>query len=110
MKDLAAAGQQAGKAGAKGSSPSPLGGGPALDGLVVVANERDRRTLAWLIATVGEPAILEACSALAGGRRPYVSNLCKVLQVIPPQDVLREARAVTASQQLRNIRAVLGCG
>lgn len=72
---------------------------------VVVQNARDRRVLEWLIAQVGEEAVAAACKQLAGNRRPYVSNLAKVLNLNPPDDLSltpREevARRIASLKQL----------
>jgi hypothetical protein len=50
----------------------------------IIANERDRQALDWLRARVGADAIQGAIERLAGQRRPYVSNLAKVLGVTLP--------------------------
>lgn len=50
----------------------------------IIANERDQRAYAWLQARVGAEAVQGAIERLAGQRRPYVSNLAKVLGVQLP--------------------------
>lgn len=59
---------------------------------VIVESERDRRTLDWLISQVGVNAVEEACSQLVGERKPYVSNIAKVLGLAPPESVGRPSR------------------
>ena len=56
---------------------------------VILETERDRRTLAWLIQQVGEPALERACSRLAGRRKCYPSNLAKCLDLVPPDSLAR---------------------
>jgi len=56
---------------------------------VILETERDRRTLAWLIQQVGEPALERACSRLAGRRKCYPSNLAKCLGQVPPDSLAR---------------------
>lgn len=51
---------------------------------IILANERDRRAYAWLLARVGAEAIRGAIGQLTGARKPYVSNLAKVLGVKLP--------------------------
>ncbi len=51
-------------------------------------NERDRRVLSWLRSTVGDDAIRDAIGRLAGRRKPFVSNLCRVLGVEVPIEVV----------------------
>ena len=46
---------------------------------MIVQNERDERTAAWLIEQVGAEALAEAETRLQGARKPYPSNLAKVL-------------------------------
>lgn len=73
---------------------------------VIVESPRDERVLAWLIDQVGEHAVEEACSQLVGSRRAYVSNLAKVLGVIPPAD-LALASKEDALRHLEAIRRIL---
>lgn len=54
---------------------------------VIIESERDRRTLEWLIGQVGQEAVEEACARLEGSRKPYVSNLAKVLGLRPPKSL-----------------------
>lgn len=54
---------------------------------IILESERDRRTLAWLIEQVGEEAVERACKQLAGKRKPYPSNLAKILGLIPPESL-----------------------
>lgn len=73
---------------------------------VVLANDRDRRVLDWLRSVVGDAAILAALQGLAGGRRPYVSNLCKVLGVSPPKTLALTPMA-DARQRLSDLKRLL---
>ena len=38
---------------------------------MIIENERDERTAAWLIETYGAEAVAEAETRIAGERRPY---------------------------------------
>ncbi len=73
---------------------------------VIVENERDRRTLRWLIDNVGHDAIREAIQRIPGNRRPYVSNVAKVLGVTPPKS-LEIADRETALRHIDAIRRQL---
>lgn len=73
---------------------------------VIVDSERDRRTLEWLIAQVGEGAVEDACTRLAGQRKPYVSNVAKVLGLTPPE-ALKASAPAEARQQLAVIKTML---
>lgn len=70
---------------------------------VIVVNDRDRRTLAWLCDRVGDAAILAAVSQLAGNRKPYLSNIAKALGVALPEH-LEAADRETALKHLAAIR------
>lgn len=59
---------------------------------IIVTTDRDRRTLDWLISQVGVDAVREACHRLAGQRKPYVSNVAKVLGLTPPDTLKRPTR------------------
>lgn len=84
----------------------------AKDYTIPLDNERDRRTLAWLRSTVGDEAIRDAIGRLAGRRRPFVSNLCRVLGVEVPPAVVEPSKAVLsreeAKQRLEALRRQMG--
>lgn len=73
---------------------------------VLLVNERDQRTWAWLCETVSAEAIEDALLRLAGGRKPYVSNLCKTLGLQPPQ-ALELASRETANARIAAMRSLL---
>lgn len=54
---------------------------------VLLLSARDKRTWEWMIAQVGEEAVLCACAQLKGKRLPYVSNLAKILGLRPPSNL-----------------------
>ena len=74
--------------------------------VVILANERDKRALAWLRGQVGDDAIREAVGRLAGARKPYVSNLAKILGLTVPASA-EVADDETARRHLDNIRQIL---
>lgn len=80
-------------------------GGAALG--VIVSNDRDRRTLAWLRETVGDEAISAAVGHLVGNRKPYVSNVSKALGVAIPERLERPDRE-TVRANLAAFRSRLG--
>ena len=92
-----AAGQQTGEGSSEGSS---------LEDCILVLNDRDRRTLAWLRSQVSDEAIAAAVEQLAGARRPFVSNVAKVLGLIVPEGMDRSTRE-EALRHLAAIRAKL---
>lgn len=54
---------------------------------MITDNERDRRTAAWLVETYGAEAVSEAETRLAGARKPYPSNIAKILGATPPESL-----------------------
>ncbi|MBE2244802.1 cryptic plasmid protein A [Candidatus Accumulibacter phosphatis] len=73
---------------------------------VILETERDRRTLAWLIQQVGEPALQRACATLAGRRKCYPSNLAKCLGLVPPESLVRPS-SEQVQAYLNDMRALL---
>ena len=60
---------------------------------MIVANDRDRCSLAWLVERAGADAVREAVARIPGDRRPYVTNVARVLALelprllaLPPTD------------------------
>jgi hypothetical protein len=51
----------------------------------IVANDRDRRALAWLTDQFGADAITAAITRLPHHRRPYLTNIAAVLGVELPR-------------------------
>ena len=72
----------------------------------VVESKRDQRTLAWLIAQVGESEVAAACGRLVGARRAYPSNVAKVLGLVPPAS-LANTTSEDAKAHLQAIRQLL---
>ena len=80
-----------------------------MEHLVRVQNERDRRTLAWLRAHVGDAAIAAAAHRYMGPAKPYLSTVCRMLGVTVPQfsAPCRRVASATAEQSLAAIRQIL---
>ncbi len=72
-------------------------------------NDRDRRTLAWLRSQVSDEVIAGAVEHLAGARRPFVTNVAKVLGLSIPEGMDRSTRE-EALRHLAAIRANLKSG
>lgn len=70
----------------------------------ILNDERDKRSWAWICDRVGESAALAAIERLAGNRKPYVSNIAKVLGLSIPADVSNPAP--TKTQQLDRIQSI----
>jgi hypothetical protein len=57
-----------------------------------ILNEEDRAAFDWLVANVGAERVNAAVTRLAeGGRRPFVSALCRYLGAWPPAAHRRQA-------------------
>lgn len=99
----------AGGQGAAAADPFPGDSGQRAGGDnlgVIVANQRDRRTLAWLRERVDDAAIVGAVGQLEGNRKPYLSNIAKILGVALPER-LEAADRETALKHLADIRVKL---
>lgn len=78
---------------------------------MIIQNERDERAAAWLIEKFGAEAVADAESRLAGARKPYPSNIAKVLGATLPESLKRTENAA-ARQKLAELRRMLerkGC-
>lgn len=73
---------------------------------MIIQNERDERAAAWLLERFGAEALAEAETRLKGSRRPYPSNLAKVLGVALPETLKRTENAA-ARQKLAELRRML---
>ena len=73
---------------------------------MIIQNERDERAAAWLLEKFGAEALAEAETRLKGSRRPYPSNLAKVLGVALPETLKRTENAA-ARQKLAELRRML---
>ncbi len=52
----------------------------------IIKTERDQREYNYLLQQVGEKRIAEAIASLSGNRKPFVSNIAKLLKIeIPPE-------------------------
>jgi hypothetical protein len=76
---------------------------------VRVRNEQDRQLLKWLIATVGEEAIVSAARACANGdAKPYLTAVCRLLDVsVPRLSAQRAAPGKVGEQHLQAIYQIL---
>lgn len=73
---------------------------------MIAENERDKRTAAWLIEQFGAEAVAEAETRLAGARKPYPSNIAKVLGTTLPEALKRTENAA-AREKLAAMKAML---
>jgi hypothetical protein len=56
-----------------------------MESLIRIVNAEDRENLDWLMVNVGAERVRAAMQRLtAGGRRPFVSALCRYLGAWPP--------------------------
>lgn len=56
--------------------------------LLIIENARDERAFEWLIKTVGEEKILWAIANLHQNKKPYLTNIIKILGLTVPGSVL----------------------
>ena len=73
---------------------------------MIIDNEKDRRVASWLIETYGAEAVAEAETRLSGARKPYPSNIAKVLGATLSESLKRTENAA-ARQKLASIRRLL---
>lgn len=73
---------------------------------MIAENERDKRTAAWLIENFGAEAVAEAETRLTGARKPYPSNIAKVLGATLPES-LKRTESTAARQKLASMKAIL---
>lgn len=83
----------------------------AMEQWVRVRNEQDRQLLKWLIETVGEAAIVKTAHACArGDAKPYLSTVCRQLQVsVPRLSTQRSHPGEVGEQHLQAIYHILQC-
>ena len=68
-----------------------------MESLVRIVNDEDRQAFEWLVANVGADRVSAASRRLAeGGKRPFVSALCRYLGAWPP--AARRARKAAPVQ------------
>lgn len=73
----------------------------------IVANDRDRRALAWLREKAGDAAIREAAQSLPGQRRPYLSNIARALGLeLPAVLSLPPAGSAVRAEVARRVEAL----
>jgi hypothetical protein len=73
---------------------------------MITQNEHDKRAAVWLLEQFGAEAVAEAENRLAGARRPYPSNIAKVLGVTLPESLKRTENAA-AREKLAAMKAML---
>ncbi len=71
-----------------------------MEHLVRVQNEYDRQVLAWLRARIGDAALQAAAQRLTGDRKPYLSTICRSLNVTPPSRRALRSQATRASREV----------
>jgi hypothetical protein len=74
---------------------------------LVIQSQRDERTLKWLIEHVGSAEVARACGLLAGARKPYPSNIAKVLGLTLPRSLACPTKE-QAKVQIAEILKLLG--
>ncbi|WP_244259050.1 hypothetical protein [Cupriavidus gilardii] len=83
-----------------------------MEDLIRIQNEYDRLVLRWLRQQVGDDAVRLAATRLNGKSKPYLSEVCRALDIRPPArsafrtEVARANRAV-GERYLARIRQIL---
>lgn len=67
---------------------------------VIIVSDRDKETYHYLVRQRGKDAVELATNYLAGKRKPYVSNIAKLMKVSIPTQLQREDQAVSTDQAL----------
>jgi hypothetical protein len=73
---------------------------------ILVETSRDRRALCYLLSEFGEAAVCSARERLAGSRRPYVSNVAKVMGVKIPV-IVETTNSPVAEDELAKMSSIL---
>jgi len=73
----------------------------------LILSRRDERVMEWLINQVGQEAVDRACTQLAGMRKPYPSNLAKLLGLTVPEGLASTPKD-EARERIEQLRAILG--
>lgn len=73
---------------------------------LILSTERDHRTLAWLETQFSSEDINEAIQKVAGQRRAYLSNICKILNVSPPAQA-QLTESTVAHERLTQLKQIL---
>lgn len=67
---------------------------------VIISNDRDRKVFNFLLSSVNEDMILWAVKNLDGNRKPYVSNIVKLLKIeVPHESTLQDPGKVIPIEQ-----------
>lgn len=73
---------------------------------ILVETPRDSRALCYLLSEFGDAAVCAARQRLEGGRRPYVSNIAKVMGVTIP-DIVKTTDSPVAEDELAKMSSIL---
>ena len=84
----------------------PVSGALPVETGVIVESPRDQRVLEFLVANVGAAEVRAAVTKLAGNRKPYVSNVAKILGISIPSHVEATSRS-DGRAKLAEIREIL---
>lgn len=84
-----------------------------MESLIRIVNDEDRQAFEWLLANVGAERVSAAARRLAGGgKRPFVSALCRYLGAWPPAPrrarVVEPVHTAVGDLHLARIRELLG--
>jgi len=84
-----------------------------MEHLIRVQNEYDRQVLVWLRGRIGDAALVSAARRTAAdGKKPYLSTICRLLNIRPPSrrsfaDEARKTHRAVGERYLAQIRQIL---
>lgn len=84
-----------------------------MENLIRVQNEYDRQVLIWLRSRIGDAALLTAARrATTDGKKPYLSTLCRMLNIRPQSrrsfaEEARKTHRAVGERYLAQIRQIL---
>lgn len=88
-----------------------------VDEPVILENERDRRIYKYLIDLYGKNSVFDAITKITGARKPYISNVVKIMNVKIPSAITEPAvfnnstqKQQIAKQNLASVRQLLDNG
>lgn len=87
---------------------------PATPLPVIVETDTDKRCLRYIVDLYGKKSVLEACDKLPGSRKPYISNIIKIMNITIPEAIktptdhkLSAQKRESAKQNIANARKML---
>ncbi len=74
---------------------------------VIIANDKDRLAYFYIVKCRGEQSIPYAISQLAGNRKPYISNIAKILQIDIPDNLSDPEKILPIEEGLKMFEGII---